>query len=74
MFLKALVGLILPESGKIIVDGTDIMQCSAKELHDIRTLFGVMFQHGALFGLHEPLRQHRVSATRAHQETEAGDP
>ena len=32
VFLKSLIGLLRPERGKIIVDGTDIIQCSAKEL------------------------------------------
>jgi phospholipid/cholesterol/gamma-HCH transport system ATP-binding protein len=50
VFLKCLIGLLRPERGSIIVDGTDITECSAKELYDIRTLFGVMFQDGALFG------------------------
>lgn len=65
VFLKALVGLIEPEHGSIVVDGTDIVQCSAKQLYEIRKLFGVMFQDGALFGsmtLFEntafPLREH----------------
>ncbi len=50
VFLKSLIGLLRPERGKIIVDGTNIIECSAKELYEIRTLFGVMFQDGALFG------------------------
>ena len=65
VFLKSLIGLLRPERGKIIVDGTDIIECSAKELYEIRTLFGVMFQDGALFGsmnLYDntafPLREH----------------
>src|SRR5258708_1884290 len=65
VFLKPLIGLLRPERGSILVDGTDITECSAKELYDIRTLFGVMFQHGALFGpmnLYDntafPLREH----------------
>ncbi|ETZ26267.1 ABC transporter family protein [Mycobacterium intracellulare MIN_061107_1834] len=65
MFLKALVGLIHPEQGRIEIDGTDIVACSAKQLYEIRTLFGVMFQDGALFGsmtLYDntafPLREH----------------
>ncbi|MCB9440853.1 MAG: ATP-binding cassette domain-containing protein [Mycolicibacterium sp.] len=65
VFLKSLIGLLRPERGKIIVDGTDIIECSAKELYEIRTLFGVMFQDGALFGSMNiydntafPLREH----------------
>jgi phospholipid/cholesterol/gamma-HCH transport system ATP-binding protein len=65
VFLKSLIGLLRPERGSIIVDGTNIIECSAKELYEIRTLFGVMFQDGALFGsmsLYDntafPLREH----------------
>lgn len=65
VFLKTLIGLLHPERGSIIIDGTDITECSAKELYDIRTLFGVLFQDGALFGsmnLYDntafPLREH----------------
>ena len=33
VFLKSLIGLLRPERGKIIVDGTNIIECSAKELY-----------------------------------------
>jgi phospholipid/cholesterol/gamma-HCH transport system ATP-binding protein len=65
VFLKSLIGLLRPERGSIVVEGTDITECTAKELYEIRTLFGVMFQDGALFGsmnLYDntafPLREH----------------
>jgi phospholipid/cholesterol/gamma-HCH transport system ATP-binding protein len=65
VFLKSLIGLLRPERGKIVVHGTNIIECSSKELYDIRTLFGVMFQDGALFGSMNiydntafPLREH----------------
>ncbi len=65
VFLKSLIGLLRPERGSILVDGRDIIDASAKELYEIRTLFGVMFQDGALFGsmnLYDntafPLREH----------------
>lgn len=65
VFLKSLIGLLKPERGSIVIDGTDITECSAKELYEIRTLFGVLFQDGALFGsmnLYDntafPLREH----------------
>jgi phospholipid/cholesterol/gamma-HCH transport system ATP-binding protein len=65
VFLKCLIGLLKPERGSIVVDGTDITECSAKELYEIRRLFGVMFQDGALFGSMNlfdnvafPLREH----------------
>ncbi|MGL4304837.1 MAG: ABC transporter ATP-binding protein [Mycobacteriaceae bacterium] len=50
VFLKSLIGLLRPERGSIIVDGTNIMECSSKELYELRKLFGVLFQDGALFG------------------------
>ena len=65
VFLKSLIGLLRPERGSIVIDGTNIIECSAKELYEIRTLFGVLFQDGALFGSMNlfdnvafPLRQH----------------
>src|ERR1700740_1372582 len=65
VFLKSLIGLLRPERGSILIDGTDIIECSAKELYEIRTLFGVLFQDGALFGSMNlfdntafPLREH----------------
>ncbi|ORW02609.1 ABC transporter ATP-binding protein [Mycobacterium kyorinense] len=65
VFLKSLIGLLRPERGSIIIDDVDITECSAKELYEIRTLFGVMFQDGALFGSMNiydntafPLREH----------------
>ncbi|MDI3314603.1 MAG: ABC transporter ATP-binding protein [Mycobacterium sp.] len=65
VFLKSLIGLLRPERGSVIIEGTDITQCTAKELYEIRTLFGVMFQDGALFGSMNiydntafPLREH----------------
>ncbi len=65
VFLKSLIGLLRPEQGSIVIDGTDILECSTKELYEIRKLFGVLFQDGALFGsmnLYDnvafPLREH----------------
>lgn len=65
VFLKSIIGLLRPEKGSIIIDGTDILQCKEKELYDIRKMFGVLFQDGALFGsmtiydnVAFPLREH----------------
>jgi phospholipid/cholesterol/gamma-HCH transport system ATP-binding protein len=65
VFLKSIIGLLRPENGSIIIDGTDILQCKEKELYDIRKMFGVLFQDGALFGsmtiydnVAFPLREH----------------
>ncbi len=65
VFLKTLIGLIKPDKGSIIIEGTDIATCSEKNLYEIRKLFGVLFQDGAMFGsmnLYDniafPLREH----------------
>jgi phospholipid/cholesterol/gamma-HCH transport system ATP-binding protein len=65
VFLKSLVGLLRPEYGHVYVDGTDIVNCSERQLYRARRLFGLMFQDGALFGslslfdnIAFPLREH----------------
>src|SRR3954451_16188827 len=50
VFLKSLVGLLKPERGSIVMTDTDIVTCSERQLYDVRRLFGVLFQDGALFG------------------------
>lgn len=50
VFLKTLIGLIKPEKGHIWIEGVDIANCSEKDLYEIRKLFGVLFQDGAMFG------------------------
>ncbi|WP_024794949.1 ABC transporter ATP-binding protein [Tomitella biformata] len=69
VFLKSLIGLLRPEEGSIMIDGTDILTCTAKELYEIRKMFGVLFQDGALFGsmnLYDnvafPLREHTAKS------------
>src|SRR5580658_9918788 len=65
VFLKALVGLVRPDRGRVVVDGIDTVSCSERQLYQARKLFGVMFQDGALFGslnlfdnVAFPLREH----------------
>ena len=65
VFLKTLIGLLNPDKGSILIEGTDIASCSERELYEIRKLFGVLFQDGAMFGsmnLYDnvafPLREH----------------
>ncbi|MGH3397016.1 MAG: ATP-binding cassette domain-containing protein, partial [Streptosporangiaceae bacterium] len=50
VFLKSLVGLLRPDRGRVVIDGVDIVACSERRLYEVRKLFGVMFQDGALFG------------------------
>jgi phospholipid/cholesterol/gamma-HCH transport system ATP-binding protein len=48
--LRHIIGLERPDSGTILVRGTDINRCSPAELKSIRRGMGVAFQSGALFG------------------------
>ncbi|HIJ79620.1 MAG: ATP-binding cassette domain-containing protein [Desulfobulbaceae bacterium] len=46
--LKLILGLLKPDSGKVLIDGQDISKMRSRELNRIRTKFGVMFQGVAL--------------------------
>ena len=65
VFLKSMIGLLKPDRGRCVINGVDIVTCSEHKLYEIRKLFGVLFQDGALFGsmnLYDnvafPLREH----------------
>ena len=65
VLLKTIIGLLKPDKGSIMIEGIDIASCPEKELYEIRKLFGVLFQDGAMFGsmnLYDniafPLREH----------------
>jgi phospholipid/cholesterol/gamma-HCH transport system ATP-binding protein len=65
VFLKTLVGLLKPDAGSIWINGKDLTRLRENDLYEVRKLFGVLFQDGALFGsmnLYDniafPLREH----------------
>ncbi|MBN2317778.1 MAG: ATP-binding cassette domain-containing protein [Acidobacteria bacterium] len=47
--LKLILGLIKPDSGKILIEGSDITDMTERELVAIRRNIGMVFQEGALF-------------------------
>ena len=49
VLMKHIVGLLSPDGGQVLVDGTDINAISYDELRMVRRNFGVLFQGGALF-------------------------
>jgi len=49
VLIKHIIALIKPDSGRIIVDGTDITKLNDKGLNEIRKKFGMLFQEAALF-------------------------
>jgi len=49
LILKHMLGLVKPDSGRVLVYGKDINKISRKGLKEIRGNFGVLFQNAALF-------------------------
>jgi len=47
--LKLIVGLLRPDSGRILIHGEDIAEKAEEGLRDIRIKFSIVFQEGALF-------------------------
>jgi phospholipid/cholesterol/gamma-HCH transport system ATP-binding protein len=48
--LRHMVGLAVPYSGNVFVDGVDITGCDTAKLHDILKGIGILFQSSALLG------------------------
>jgi phospholipid/cholesterol/gamma-HCH transport system ATP-binding protein len=65
VLLRHFVGLLMPDSGDVLVDGESVPQMSEDELLELRRHMGMLFQDGALFSSMNlfdnvafPLRQH----------------
>jgi len=49
VLLKHVIGLLRPDSGKVIVDGEDVSALDEDGLNEMRKKFGMLFQGAALF-------------------------
>ncbi|MCX5697759.1 MAG: ABC transporter ATP-binding protein [Candidatus Omnitrophica bacterium] len=49
VLLKHIVGILKPDSGKIVIEGQNIPDLNEKELDAVRMKLGMVFQGGALF-------------------------
>lgn len=49
VFMKCLIGLMLPEKGQIFYEGKDLLEMSNDEKKDLRKNIGMLFQGSALF-------------------------
>lgn len=49
VLIKAIVGLLTPDSGRVELDGTDITNLSTHSRDHLMSRFGFLFQGGALF-------------------------
>jgi phospholipid/cholesterol/gamma-HCH transport system ATP-binding protein len=71
VLMKHLMGLLKPDQGQIVVDGTDIVPLDDYALNSLRRKFGMLFQYAALFdsmtvfdNVAFPLREHRKDMPR----------
>lgn len=71
VFLKQIIGLIKPDTGKILIDGKDVSLMNDKKLLEMRRRFGLLFQGAALFdsmnvfdNVAFPLREHTDMSER----------
>jgi len=65
VLLKHIIGLLRPDSGRVLVDDVDISSLNDRKLNEIRKKFGMLFQEAALFdsmnvleNVAFPLREH----------------
>lgn len=49
VLLKHLIGLLMPDSGEVLVDGENIVGMNERQLLRVRRKFGMVFQGSALF-------------------------
>lgn len=47
--LKHIMGFLKPDSGRIVIDGTDVTDFSERQFEDVRRKVTMVFQSGALF-------------------------
>lgn len=66
VLMKHMIGLLKPDTGRVVVDGEDIVPLGPEGLERVRRKFGMVFQAAALFdsmtvfeNVSFPLREHR---------------
>jgi len=63
VLLKHIIGLIRPDQGEIYVDGKDVCRLKRKELSELRSRIGYVFQNGALFDSMDVFENVRLGIT-----------
>jgi len=78
VLLKHIIGLLRPDSGQVLINGTDIAKLGESKLNEIRKKFGMLFQEAALFdsmtvgeNVAFPLREHTRMKEKEIRETVA---
>ena len=69
--LRLITRQLIPQQGRILVDGVDIASLSRRKLYELRQRFGMLFQNGALLtdinvfeNVAFPLREHTKLSNR----------
>lgn len=72
--MRAMVGLLRPSSGRVLVDGEDLARLDRDSLRRVRLRFGLIFQSDALFDSMDvldnvmfPLRRRGIPAAEAKE-------
>jgi phospholipid/cholesterol/gamma-HCH transport system ATP-binding protein len=63
VLLKHIIGLIRPDSGTVVVDDQNVGRLKRKELAELRSRIGYVFQNGALFDSMDVLENVRLGIT-----------
>jgi phospholipid/cholesterol/gamma-HCH transport system ATP-binding protein len=63
VLLKHIIGLIRPDSGTVVVDDQNVGRLKRKELAELRSHIGYVFQNGALFDSMDVLENVRLGIT-----------
>ena len=63
VLLKHIIGLIRPDSGTVVVDDQNVGKLKRKELAELRSRIGYVFQNGALFDSMDVLENVRLGIT-----------
>ncbi|HXF96823.1 MAG TPA: ATP-binding cassette domain-containing protein [Gemmatimonadales bacterium] len=67
VLLKHIIGLIKPDSGEVLVDGLQVPLLKRKELAELRSRIGYVFQNGALFDSMNVFENIRLGITNEDQ-------
>jgi len=67
VLLKHIIGLIKPDAGDVIVDGQSVPKLKRKELAELRSRIGYVFQNGALFDSMDVFENIRLGITNEPQ-------
>ncbi len=63
VLLKTIIGLIKPDQGTVYIDGKDVCKLNRKELSELRSHIGYVFQNGALFDSMDVFENVRLGIT-----------